>query len=638
MSTRNSGRSNVKAAKPGSAKKPNRCKESPLNTSKWQPFVVALGTPNVGSAAPAPPPPIVTEAPTIETRCSIAVGLMQQGRFMEASRQFGKLLETNPNDVSASLGRIRCELEQGDVVAARLNCLRALRIDPANAEAQNILNRIESGEIKPARPRSVLPSACLRPFVPTLDMLWREYPCPAPFSQLYVVPRGHLDVRFCSYHPPVIVPDPAGVYERGIEAFDSLLNSDPQFLERRARYLAGDCKGAGCSENCIWYNRWKTTGKGFKLGDYLGADGRFKLGKIWLSMGPDCNVTCRYCLEPSEFKMDFNTCDPAIMNMARDFVRRGGELLLTGGETFLPKWGFARILEELVNWGDATGSINLHTNGTYLNEKNRDLLLRGPVHAVGISMDTLRKDLYEYLRRGTRFETVWHNATSLVRERNQRGLKSPHIVLLCAVLKSTAPHLVETVDRAVKAGLGISLNALFQAYYSPAFSEREGLHNLSADELKKLYEDVLHLEKKYGPNSAVNYQGFKGQLENQLQLLESNAGERQVILGGGGHSARLPHFTIVERAEELLAAGQFREAADQIEPLLPKLKKSTRGLHAWAAILSGLNRIDEAAETYHAILKLDPRDEVARAALEQISPILNHPGASNNPEVCKDSI
>ena len=549
---------------------------------------------------------------------------LQQKRVWEAAASFERVEKINPSQVQTILLMAQYEEDHGDSMAARLEYLRVLKRDPANALAKDRLAAFDAkaaaGEPcgKAAVQRQIYTCRAPAPSQPTREMLQREYPCDYPFAQLYLVPRQRLDLRFCSYHPPVLYEDQQAVYAEGIDALDNILNHDPTLGERRAKFLAGDCAGAGCSENCIWYNKWKTTGKGFRLANYLTPEGRFKLGKIWLSMGPDCNVTCRYCLDVGEFQTDFNTCDPKVMDLARDFVRRGGELLLTGGETFLPKWGFARILEDLVNWGDAKGTISLHTNGTYLNERNRDLLLRGPLTAVGISMDTLRKDLFEYLRRGTKFDQVWNNVTSLVRERNARGNKAPCVNLLCAVMKSTADHLVETVDRAVAAGVGISLNALFQSCYSPVFSEQEGLHHLSPTGLEKLYQDVLHLERKYGPQSLVSYQGFKGQVENQLQLSRSGQGERQVILGGGGHAPRLPQFDQVARAEELLGEARFQEAADELEPVLPRLKRSTRALRAWAAILAGLHRVDESAQAYQVVLKLDPLDPAALQALEAL--------------------
>mgnify|MGYP003334063852 CR=1 FL=1 len=49
---------------------------------------------------------------------------------------------------------------------------------------------------------------------------------------------------------------------------------------------------------------------------------------------------------------------------------------------------FAKALEELVNWGDARGSISIHTNGTYLNGRRlnphtEEELKHGDVVALG---------------------------------------------------------------------------------------------------------------------------------------------------------------------------------------------------------------------------------------------------------------
>ena len=544
----------------------------------------------------------------------LGLTLLARCQFEEALRLFWRLEKLNSQSVEAILLGANCQFEIGDHVAARLNYFRVLKLDSENAEAKKYLAAMgtQCPTPPPSETATILEiSRRAAPLPSKEDVLKREFPCPNPFSQLYIVPRAKLDLRFCSYHRPVLFGDQDIVFREGIGALDALLNGHPQFVARRDRFLAGDYNGAGCSENCIWFNKWKTTGKGFTLGEHLTPDGKFKLGKIWLSMGPDCNVSCRYCLEPSEFSVDFNTCDPKVMVLARDFVRRGGELLFTGGETFLPKWGFAKALEELVNWGDAKGVIGLHTNGTYLNEKNRDLLLRGPVTSVGISMDTLRKDLYEYLRRGTKFDLVWGNATALAREKQARKLQAPAITILCAVMKSTASHLVETVDRAIEAGLGISLNALFQSSFSPAFSAKEGLHNLSLAELEKLHQDVLHIERNHGPGGWVNCAGFKGQVENQLERVKSGRGEKQVVLGGGGHAPRLPHFAHVEVVEQLVAQQQFAEARKKIEPLREKAKRSTRFLHVLADIECGENNLSAAAGCYDQILTLDPRDQKA---------------------------
>ncbi len=123
-------------------------------------------------------------------------------------------------------------------------------------------------------------------------------------------------------------------------------------------------------------------------------------------------------------------------------------------------------------------------------------------------MDTLRKDLFEYLRKGADFDKVWDNILALKKERDQLGLERPRILILCAVMTDNYSHIIETVEKAISEGLMISLNALFKSYYSSDFSGAHGLQNLEIQQLRKLYDDILFLEQKYGPTGPVHYHGI----------------------------------------------------------------------------------------------------------------------------------
>jgi len=383
----------------------------------------------------------------------------------------------------------------------------------------------------------------------------KKFPCPAPFSQLYVVPRTLLDVRFCSYHDPVYLPDQKAVYRAGVPELQKVFNANERLSRRRKAYLAGDyLKGAGCSPDCYWYCKWKETGEGFSAEEFLAPDETFQLTKLWLTIGPDCNIFCRYCLDPAEFHIDYKTCDLEVMDLARDFIASGGDILLTGGEPFLPKFKLSRCLEQLIELGGQPGSFEIHTNGMFLNERNRDLILRGPVAAVDVSMDTLRKDTFEYLRKGADFDRVWGNIRALRDERDAQGLDRPRLTILCAVMTDTYDHIIETVDTVISEGFSISLNALFKAYYSPDFSSGHGLHNLDLDQLQSLHRDVLLLEEKYGTNGPFQCQGFKGQLENLLELQQSGSRGRQVVLGDGGEARRKASL------RALIGQGRYRIA------------------------------------------------------------------------------
>lgn len=105
-------------------------------------------------------------------------------------------------------------------------------------------------------------------------------------------------------------------------------------------------------------------------------------------------------------------------------------------------------------------------------------------------------------------------------------------------MKDTYDHIRQTVDQMVEQGLIVSLNALFQAYYSPDFCREQGLHNLNADQLAGLMSDIQYFKDKYGPDGPVHYMAFEGQVENLQAAKESGDKGPQVVLGAGGHAPR----------------------------------------------------------------------------------------------------
>jgi sulfatase maturation enzyme AslB (radical SAM superfamily) len=370
----------------------------------------------------------------------------------------------------------------------------------------------------------------------TLEASVARYPCSCPFDQLYLVPRKALDLRFCSYHAPQYI-ELTELLEGGVAALDKAFETHPALAEARARFLAGEYLQAGCSPGCHPLCAFQTTDRGVAAPVRESAAATPALKRLWISIGPDCNLRCRYCLDPEHFEIDYNTCDPRVLSILPAFVERGGEVLVTGGEPFLPKFKFADILRQLRGC-DSGGLIRIQTNGTYLDEKTRRLILEAPVATVNISFDTVRPELFEYLRHGARFQTVWNNMLALKAERDALGLNRPFLVVLCAVLRANYDHLFETVEAVAAQGIPISLNALFKGYYSPDFCREQGLHSLSIKELESLAATIGRIRDRFGANGLVGWAGLDGQVQNLLREKREGHGDFQVSLGDGGEAPR----------------------------------------------------------------------------------------------------
>jgi len=359
------------------------------------------------------------------------------------------------------------------------------------------------------------------------------YPCENPFSQLYLIPRDKLYIRFCPFHSDIVdIKD----YENiGYKELCEIFNYNANAVAIRKKFLEGDFRGAGCSDGCECMSAFHMGSAGYKPEDYQNSNGEFIFNKANLSLGPDCNIRCRYCLDADNFEIDFGSCKPEFADFIVPFVHNGGHLIFTGGETFLPKWGFVNKLKELTLLGNNQGGIEVFTNATLLDENACDAILAAPVDSVGISMDTSRSELFNYIRRGSKFEQVIENAKRLLKKRNELGRDIPKIRILCAVLKSTAEHLEETVDFYLGQGFDLSLNILFKANFSPDFCERESLDMLDIESLEDVARQVSNIEKKWG--SRVNSASFKGQLHNVIDKKKDKTTAQQ-ILGGGVYAKR----------------------------------------------------------------------------------------------------
>ena len=359
------------------------------------------------------------------------------------------------------------------------------------------------------------------------------YPCANPFSQLYLIPRDKLYIRFCPFHSTMVEIED---YENtGYEELCDIFKNNERVIDIRQKFLNGNFKGAGCPASCECMGAFHVGATGYKVEDYQDNNGEFIFNKANLSLGPDCNIRCRYCLDTDNFEVDFGSCKPKFADFIVPFVHDGGHLLLTGGETFLPKWGVVDKLKELALLGDNKGEIEVFTNATLLDDDTCEAILNAPVAFIGISMDTCRPELFDYIRRGSSFEVVISNAKRLLRKRNMRGQEKPCLRILCAVLKSTADHLEETVDFYLNEGFELSLNILFRANFSPDFYERESIDMLSLVQMENLMEQLVRIEKRWG--DKVYSASFKGQLQNAINRKKQNFSAQQ-ILGGGGYARR----------------------------------------------------------------------------------------------------
>jgi sulfatase maturation enzyme AslB (radical SAM superfamily) len=287
------------------------------------------------------------------------------------------------------------------------------------------------------------------------------YPCPYPFSRLYMSPNRSLSLKFCEFHTsPVVIEN----YENlGVDELQDLFNKNVHLLDVRRKFEERRYLEAGCHEACEWMSRFRQGGgaygsEAFLKEDYRNKDGAFDLKSIYLVTGSDCNIRCRYCMDAEKYSIEFGTCNAKYTNFIIDYIHDGGKVLQTGGEPFLPRFGLVSKLKNLAKKKNNKGSIDIFTNGMLITEEVCEHILAAPVGLVGFSIDTCRSELFNYIRRGADFDTVLANANLLLKKRDVANKKLPKIVILCAVMRSTALHFEKTVSFFISNGFCIKPN------------------------------------------------------------------------------------------------------------------------------------------------------------------------------------
>ncbi|MBX5497316.1 MAG: radical SAM protein [Bryobacteraceae bacterium] len=138
-----------------------------------------------------------------------------------------------------------------------------------------------------------------------------------------------------------------------------------------------------------------------------------------------CNLYCPMCPRETHAQPKEDMTDVIFERLVRESARSAEHMMLIGlGEPFLDRKIFDRI-EFCDRHKIAT---LLSTNGTLLDEKTVDRLLRTPLEHITLSFDGATKESYEFYRKGARFEKVRDNFVRFARMKHERGAKVQVVV------------------------------------------------------------------------------------------------------------------------------------------------------------------------------------------------------------------
>lgn len=160
-----------------------------------------------------------------------------------------------------------------------------------------------------------------------------------------------------------------------------------------------------------------------------------------------CNFSCWYCIGRSMPQQDLSFED--FTQVLDHFPSLEAIAIVGEGEPILNKQFFPMV-QEAKRRGLYVMTLS---NGSTFSTSVVEKILDSGVDYIGISIDSVRPDLFAASRLGGNLEQVWSNIDRLVRRRAERGLHLPVLGLKGTLFRHTQDELLDIVKAAKAHGL-----------------------------------------------------------------------------------------------------------------------------------------------------------------------------------------
>jgi radical SAM protein with 4Fe4S-binding SPASM domain len=216
---------------------------------------------------------------------------------------------------------------------------------------------------------------------------------------------------------------------------------------------------------------------------------------IILSLSSKCNLRCPHCAihgitenKSINKDMEFIKIYPLIEKNL-PFIEEYS--LTVTGEPLLIK-NFEDIVIKLSKFG---GKLNLMSNGTLINEKNIDIIIKYSSN-IGISIDGATPETLEILRKGANYSLLIKNIKYLVDSINKiENRRRPNVSILFTVMGSNINEMPEIIKLAYKLGIKFVLFHRVQLTNGQESIEGEAIEYHYENFIKKL-EESKEISKK----------------------------------------------------------------------------------------------------------------------------------------------
>jgi MoaA/NifB/PqqE/SkfB family radical SAM enzyme len=298
--------------------------------------------------------------------------------------------------------------------------------------------------------------------------------CHAPSTNMYFSQNG--EVKVCCHNTEFV----AGKYPE--QTIKEIWNSQNVTLMRQD--MANYKLGKGCEVCTADLSKKHFKEVRAKHFDHIPSHPTFPTQMEFL-LTNTCNLECVMC--KGEFSSSIrknieklppipNVYDDKFIEELEEFIPYLHETRFSGsGEAFLIDANY-KIWEKIIELNPSC-KIMVQTNGTILNNKVKDIISKGNFH-IGVSLDSLKKEVFEEIRPNSKFERVLEN-TYFFNEYCQKNKRRFNIST--CVMRQNWEEMPDFINFSNK------LYAV-QTFHKVWFPRKYALFNLSSDELEKIHQ------------------------------------------------------------------------------------------------------------------------------------------------------
>ena len=300
--------------------------------------------------------------------------------------------------------------------------------------------------------------------------------------------------------------------------------------------------------------------------------------KLFVEVTTRCNLRCPMCVKqaPGGCVVNGDLSEEQFAKLEPAFPTLDGLILNGIGEPMLhPK--LDSFIERAKAKMPASGAVAFQTNGTLLNPRRAEKLVRAGIDRICISLDAVTPSLARSLRQGTELSVIERAFANLVAAKERVGRDNPKVGLEFVLMRQNFTELPDVVSWAAERGASFVIVTQMLPY--DAASVAATAHTTSTDRAVALFAEWKRRAVAEGIDLARYKDLFmRFQRTPEEERVVAFAGELLAEAHRRGIFLRLETLLEDDVLHDLVAAvfteAEKRAAAKGLSLTLPRLAPS----------------------------------------------------------------